>query len=267
MFATRDDVPGCLRRLLGASGPGNDLAAWARERGWLGEGSSTSLQAFALTELKCAILDSAKQHRCSRGRQSVQAMRVAALCEELEVPVEPATPSSVLLRRARDALTVDRLRLLSTHASAAETAPILDAINASLRSEFSMRREMLLKRCDVTVQSFLWGDQAKGRENDIALSIQAARVGLSKDAPPVTVADAAAMSRARSRRLAEALDAAGSSSAASDVKKHLMGTVPRRGGDVAKARQDQEHQTSNMAGRGRGGGRHHYRRGKRGGRK
>lgn len=37
----------------------------------------------------------------------------------------------------------------------------LDQINAELTKEYAVRREMLLTRCDVTVQSFRWSDKIK----------------------------------------------------------------------------------------------------------
>ena len=37
-------------------------------------------------------------------------------------------------------------------------------INDSLVLEYQMRREMLLKRLDVTIQSFMWADTAKVRD-------------------------------------------------------------------------------------------------------
>lgn len=33
--------------------------------------------------------------------------------------------------------------------------------NATLAEEYRIRREMLLKRLDVTIQSFMWSDKAK----------------------------------------------------------------------------------------------------------
>ena len=41
------------------------------------------------------------------------------------------------------------------------------SINDSLGKEYFTRREMLIKRLDVTVQSFLWSDRAKQREKQI----------------------------------------------------------------------------------------------------
>ena len=40
----------------------------------------------------------------------------------------------------------------------------LDCINDALMKEYSVRRQMLLTRCDVTVQSFKWSERAKVSE-------------------------------------------------------------------------------------------------------
>ena len=37
----------------------------------------------------------------------------------------------------------------------------LDKVNEALTKEYSVRRQMLLTRCDVTIQSFRWCDRAK----------------------------------------------------------------------------------------------------------
>ena len=39
----------------------------------------------------------------------------------------------------------------------------LEQINADLTKEYSVRRQMLLTRCDVTVQSFRWSERVKVR--------------------------------------------------------------------------------------------------------
>ena len=37
----------------------------------------------------------------------------------------------------------------------------LDKVNEALTKDYTVRRQMLLTRCDVTVQSFRWCDRAK----------------------------------------------------------------------------------------------------------
>jgi hypothetical protein len=46
---------------------------------------------------------------------------------------------------------------------------------------------MLLKRLDVTIQSFLWGEKAVGKEGEIVAAIQEQRATLSEYPTPYTV--------------------------------------------------------------------------------
>jgi hypothetical protein len=53
--------------------------------------------------------------------------------------------------------------------------------------DFALRRRMLLKRLDVTIQSFLWGEKAVGKEGEIVAAIQEQRATLSEYPTPYTV--------------------------------------------------------------------------------
>ena len=64
---------------------------------------------------------------------------------------------------------------------------------------------MLLTRCDVTMQSFLWGDAAEGREQTIVDSVYAERASLSTEPPPYSVQDALATSKQRIDHMERAL--------------------------------------------------------------
>ena len=44
----------------------------------------------------------------------------------------------------------------------------LTALNEVLSEEYAVRRHMLLKRCDVTLQSFKWSDRAKVRGHGLS---------------------------------------------------------------------------------------------------
>jgi hypothetical protein len=44
-----------------------------------------------------------------------------------------------------------------------------------------------MKRLDVTIQSFLWGEKAQGKEGEIAAAIRAQRAFLSDSPPKFTV--------------------------------------------------------------------------------
>lgn len=52
-------------------------------------------------------------------------------------------------------------------------------INQTLSNDFQMRRELLLTRLDVTIQSFKWSDQMKKNNNEIANLYQNFRKELS----------------------------------------------------------------------------------------
>ena len=54
---------------------------------------------------------------------------------------------------------------LVTQPLSQEQWAVLDRINDVLMKEYSVRRQMLLTRCDVTVQSFKWSERAKVSEN------------------------------------------------------------------------------------------------------
>jgi hypothetical protein len=53
--------------------------------------------------------------------------------------------------------------------------------------DFQLRRHMLMKRLDVTIQSFLWGEKAQGKEGEIAAAIRAQRAYLSEEPTKYTV--------------------------------------------------------------------------------
>lgn len=243
------EVGQALQASLGAAGPRGikeaTLAAWALERGWCRD---LPLDEFLEIELKSAKLAKAKQFRASARQRALDELRVEALCDELDVDD---------LDGCRAALVANAARLRPLVA-VPPSPPVLETVNSQFFEDFRMRREMLLKRCDVTIQSFLWGDAARGREHEITQAIRAIRAALSAQPLPLTVADAA-MSNARAHSIADRLAQSNQPSTASNVKKHLIGAVPQRGGNTHQVRQDglpppppREH--------------HHQRRGGRGGR-
>ncbi|XP_038071723.1 protein FAM98A-like [Patiria miniata] len=64
----------------------------------------------------------------------------------------------------------------------------LGKINDRMRKEYSLRRQMLLKRLDVTIQSFQWGERIKGKmQDDLAAAYRPKRGKLAADSP-VTIA-------------------------------------------------------------------------------
>lgn len=61
--------------------------------------------------------------------------------------------------------------MLKARLSEKQWAQVL-AINEVLSEEYRIRREMLLKRLDVTIQSFKWSDKAKVSSNSFLLLLR-----------------------------------------------------------------------------------------------
>ncbi|XP_059374843.1 protein FAM98A-like [Carassius carassius] len=104
----------------------------------------------------------------------------------------------------------------------------IEAINQALVNEYEVRRKMLLKRLDVTVQSFGWSERAKTHVDRVSKVYQPLRVVLATKSR-VSVAhlfaareDLSKILRTSSGRIREKTACA--------INKVLMGRVPDRGG-------------------------------------
>ncbi|XP_041865847.1 protein FAM98A [Melanotaenia boesemani] len=104
----------------------------------------------------------------------------------------------------------------------------IEAINQALVNEYEVRRKMLLKRLDVTVQSFGWSDKAKTHGEKLGKVYQPLRSALGTRSK-ISVAhllaarqDFSKILRTSSGRIREKTACA--------INKVLMGRVPDRGG-------------------------------------
>ncbi|XP_070777059.1 protein FAM98B [Enoplosus armatus] len=104
----------------------------------------------------------------------------------------------------------------------------LHSINTVLCSEYECRRRMLIKRLDVTVQSFGWSDRAKVKVDSMARAYQPRRHSLR----PQSTVDMAELLAAREDICNVVKTSSGSSreNTSCAVNKILMGRVPDRGG-------------------------------------
>ena len=135
----------------------------------------------------------------------------------------------------------------------------LQAISDAITQDFELRRKMLMKRLDVTIQSFLWGEAAQGKEGEIVAAIKAQRDNLTEESIKYTAEDAliapVTLLHEHSKRVT---DSVGSKSL---VKTVIIGRVPDRGGRTnemrPKARDIQPAWARKSGGGGRGGGGHH----------
>lgn len=66
-------------------------------------------------------------------------------------------------------------KILSPQTLSIEQQETMKQIEVHLFEDFTIRRKMLVKRLDVTIQSFLWGEQVQGKESEIVAAIQAQR--------------------------------------------------------------------------------------------
>ncbi|KAI6068087.1 Protein FAM98B [Aix galericulata] len=124
------------------------------------EESITPTDVFLSTELQALkILHSKKSKGSHLEKHNEIYQEVQAICDALGLPnSSPDIPP------------------LLTNVEQKER---LEKINDALRSEYECRRRMLMKRLDVTVQSFGWSDRAKLKTDDIARIYQPKRYALS----------------------------------------------------------------------------------------
>ncbi|XP_073682881.1 protein FAM98B [Garra rufa] len=133
----------------------------------------------------------------------------------------------------------------------------LEKINGVLSAEYECRRRMLIKRLDVTIQSFSWSDRAKVRIDRMARAYQPKRYCLLPRST-VSVSDLLAarqdvcyMMKTSSGSCREKTSCA--------VNRILMGRVPDRGGrpseiEAPLPEMPPWQKRSDGGGRGRGGG-------------
>ncbi|XP_028279054.1 protein FAM98A isoform X2 [Parambassis ranga] len=104
----------------------------------------------------------------------------------------------------------------------------IEAINQALVNEYEVRRKMLLKRLDVTVQSFGWSDRAKTRSEKLGKVYPPLRSALGTKSK-ISVAHLLAARQDFSKILRTSSGKMREKTACA-INKVLMGRVPDRGG-------------------------------------
>lgn len=148
-----------------------------------------------------------------------------ALFDKLNFKVEE------LIRQAKPGVLSEPLLNLKQSLSEAQWKE-LDAIHSDLDGEYNMRRQMLLTRLEVTIQSFQWSDKMRSKENEIASRYQKKLQELdplrygSKDTNIVAFlasrADLAIIEKTSSVQVRK--------NTCCKIQKHVIGSVPDRGG-------------------------------------
>ncbi|KAK7250083.1 hypothetical protein SO694_00006266 [Aureococcus anophagefferens] len=162
----------------------SDARAWADARGYAWGDDAAHLAAFLECEARAAKLAAAKRARAAPAG-AVRKLRAAALARSSARRTPTArrrTPWRRVRRRRAEA---------GGPALGADPAPAtpeqrakLEAVRDAMRTDYALRRRMMLKRCGATVQAFLWSDSARGNEDAIVSAVAAARDAIGGEPPP-----------------------------------------------------------------------------------
>lgn len=119
-------------------------------------------------------------------------------------------------------------------------------IQAALEEEYNLRRKMLMTRLDVTVQSFKWSENLKGKEKDINERYSNKSLILEKLQFGGQRTDVASLLAARDKLavIEKTSSANVRKNTRSKLQRHIIGTVPDRGGRTLENQVRMEHQTN-----------------------
>ncbi|CAB1312611.1 unnamed protein product [Coregonus sp. 'balchen'] len=194
---------------------------------------------FLISELEASrmIQVNKPQKAAQEARGSVVFMELKGICVSLGMSKPPANITmfqffSGIEKKLKEALTKVPLTHVGGPLMKKALGPVhfdkIEAINQALVNEYEVRRKMLLKRLDVTVQSFGWSDKAKKHAEKLANVYPPLRSTLATKSK-VSVAhlfaareDLSKIMRTSSGRMRERTACA--------INKVLMGCVPDRGG-------------------------------------
>ncbi|XP_034418923.1 protein FAM98B isoform X1 [Cyclopterus lumpus] len=222
---------------------------------------------FLSSELQAAQIVTSRGVSRKQQEESPVHQELLAICETLNLPEPRGQDAAVVFSQVQDKVE----EVLKDLPNSFIGNPVLKKslcsdqweklhnINTALSSEYECRRKMLIKRLDVTIQSFGWSDRAKVKVDSMAKAYQPRRHSLR---PQATV-DMAELLAAREDICNMVKTSSGSSreKTACAVNKILMGRVPDRGGrpsEIEAPRPEmppwQKRQDGGRGGGGRGAG-------------
>ncbi|XP_075049322.1 protein FAM98B [Mixophyes fleayi] len=180
------------------------------------------------------ILHSKKQRHSSPG--DAVYMEVKTICEALRLPEESFSNVASMLKSVEEKVTALLPKVKTSNIDStllnvelnSQQLERLEKINEALRTEYGCRRRMLIKRLDVTVQSFGWSERAKTKTDEIARAYQPIRYSLSPKSG-ITVSHVLA-AREDLSRIVRTSSGSVREKMVCPVNKVLMGRVPDRGG-------------------------------------
>lgn len=108
----------------------------------------------------------------------------------------------------------------------------LEKLQNELDSEYDLRREMLMTRLDVTIQSFQWAEAAKSKGDTILECYSSKRQKLNSILRCKKATDIVELLAARNDLLfvEKTSSASVRKNTQTDLQKHIIGMVPDRGG-------------------------------------
>ncbi|XP_075469356.1 protein FAM98B isoform X2 [Ascaphus truei] len=190
---------------------------------------------FLGTELQALHILQRKKQRDVSGCDAVQ-REVRAICDALRLTDQSLSDLTSVLRSVEAKVTEVLVQvtpiymgrpLLSAELNT-EHLERLEKINTALTTEYECRRRMLMKRLDVTVQSFGWSDRAKTKTDEIARVYQPIRYSLHPK-PTVSLSHLLA-ARDQLANIVRTSSGDIRQKTVCAVNKVLMGSVPDRGG-------------------------------------
>ncbi|XP_042301369.1 protein FAM98B [Sceloporus undulatus] len=224
---------------------------------------------FLSTELQALQITQFKQHKGSHLIKNNEIhQEIQKICDVLNISKSSSSsdvhPLPVILSNIESKLKGILSKVPNTHVGKPllkeplnqDQMEKLEKINDALLSEYECRRRMLMKRLDVTVQSFGWSDRAKVRTDDIARIYQPKRYGLSSKSS-VSVAHLLA-AREDLSKIIRTSSGSSREKTMCAINKVLMGRVPDRGGrptEIEPPPPEMPPWQKRQDGGGRGGGR------------
>lgn len=217
---------------------------------------------YRLLHLLCSHLQGERllRHSLKGGMRREQAaetgkivFQLDKMCNDLDVDTSvlgPAASDADILRLVAEAVSQAAARLppgmlhapprvlghLSLEQLSTEQLNMLARVNQAYCADFLLRRQMLMKRLDVTIQSFLWGEKAQGKEGEVVAAIQAQRRHLTEEPCVYSVDDALhapiSLLHEHSKRVTDQ----SSRGKKSLVKTVIIGHIPDRGGRANEMR-------------------------------
>eukprot|EP00945_MAST-04E_sp_MAST-4E-sp1_P006568 g6568.t1 len=164
-------------------------------------------------------------------------------CARLKIPSKGFSSSELLERIQSKVDSVKRKlpkeyfdptrRIVSKNGMTAEDMQLLKKIGAAMEEDHAVRRKMLIKRLDVTLQSFLWSDKVVGNEEEFLNAVDPLVSAIKKDPEPV---DVMSVFDATPNLVEDTETRVTERSLPSSMKNVLIGNVPDRGGRANEMR-------------------------------